>query len=82
MDWRTVARQLADEQISFSNDLRRDLFARYLKDGARSLTEVSTLLRFSTSSAFSRWHRQQFGIAARQVKSQRAGMARGKSTTS
>ena len=82
VDRRTVARRLADEQTSFSalvNELRRDLFARYLKDGARSLTEVSALLGFSASSAFSRWHRQQFGIAARQLKSQRAGMVRGKS---
>jgi AraC-like DNA-binding protein len=79
VDRRTVARRLADEQTSFSalvNDLRRDLFARYLKDCARSLTEVSALLGFSASSAFSRWHRQQFGIAARQLKSNGAGMAR------
>jgi AraC-like DNA-binding protein len=85
VDRRTVARRLADEQTSFSvlvNDLRRELFARYLKDGARSLTEVSTLLGFSASSAFSRWHRQQFGIAARQLKLQQAGMARRKGTAS
>jgi len=79
IDRRTVARRLAEEQTSFSalvNDLRRKLFARYLKDGARSLTEVSALLGFSASSAFSRWHRQQFGIAARQLKSQGAGKVR------
>jgi transcriptional regulator GlxA family with amidase domain len=48
--------------------LRRDLFARYRKDGTRSLTEVSALLGFSAPSAFSRWHRQQFGVAARRLK--------------
>ena len=53
------------------NELRRELFARYLKDGARSLTEVSALLGFSASSAFSRWHRQQFGIAATKSKESR-----------
>ena len=71
VDRRTVARRLAEEQTSFSalvNELRRDLFVRYLKDGARTLTEVSALLGFSASSAFSRWHRQQFGIAARQLE--------------
>ena len=81
VDRRTVARRLAEERTSFSalvNGLRRDLFARYLKDGARSLTEVSALLGFSASSAFSRWHRQQFGIAARELISQRAGMVRAK----
>ena len=85
IDRRTVARRLAEEQTSFSalvNDLRRDLFARYLKDGARSLTDVSALLGFSAPSAFSRWHRQQFGTAARQLKSQQAGMARARSTAS
>jgi AraC-like DNA-binding protein len=78
---RTVARQLADEQTTFSalvNELRRDLFARYLKDGARTLTEVSALLGFSAPSAFSRWHRQQFGIAARELRSERAAMAGGR----
>ncbi len=81
IDRRTVARQLADEQTSFSalvNELRRDLFARYLKDGARTLTEVSALLGFSAPSAFSRWHRQQFGIAARELQRERAARAGGK----
>jgi AraC-like DNA-binding protein len=83
IDRRTVARQLTEERTSFSelvNDLRRELFARYLKDGARSLTEVSALLGFSASSSLSRWHRQQFGVAARQLKS--PGMVRGKVTPS
>lgn len=74
IDRRTVARHLAGEGTSFSalvNELRRDLFARYLEDGARTLTEVSMLLGFSAPSAFSRWHRQQFGIAARQLKPRR-----------
>lgn len=74
---RTVARRLAAEQTSFSDlvdDLRRDLFARYLDDGARTLTEVSALLGFSAPSAFSRWHRQQFGKAARQLRSERAAV--------
>ena len=75
IDRRTVARRLADEQTSFSavvNELRRDLFARYRADGARTLTEVSALLGFSAPSAFSRWHRQQFGIAARQLGSKQS----------
>ena len=68
VDRRTVARRLAEEQTSFSalvNALRRDLFARYAKDGVRTLTEVSALLGFSASSALSRWHRQQFESTAR-----------------
>lgn len=69
MDRRTVARRLAAEGTSFSqllDRLRSDLLARYLNDGARSISEVSALLGFSSPSAFSRWHRVQFGHAARQ----------------
>jgi AraC-like DNA-binding protein len=68
VDRRTVARHLAAEGTSFGalvDELRRDLLARYLKDGARPLSEVAGLLGFSEPSAFSRWHRTQFGVAAR-----------------
>ncbi|MEJ8810598.1 AraC family transcriptional regulator ligand-binding domain-containing protein [Variovorax ureilyticus] len=68
MDRRTLARRLAAEGTTFSavvDNVRRDLLGGYLKDGARPLAEVSDLLGFSAPSAFSRWHRNQFGIAAR-----------------
>ncbi|SEB22032.1 AraC family transcriptional regulator [Variovorax sp. YR216] len=68
MDRRTLARRLAAEGTTFSavvDKVRRDLLGGYLKDGARPLAEVSDLLGFSAPSAFSRWHRNQFGIAAR-----------------
>jgi transcriptional regulator GlxA family with amidase domain len=39
--------------------------SRYLKEGARTLAEISSLIGFSEPSAFSRWHRTQFGVAAR-----------------
>lgn len=76
MDRRTVAKHLAAEGTSFSalvNGLRRDLLSRYLDDGSCSLGEVAALLGFSEPSAFSRWHRQQFGSAARQRKAKPAG---------
>jgi len=68
IDRRTVARRLADEGTSFSalvDELQRDLAARYVAEGARPLAEVAALLGFAAPSAFSRWHRQQFGAAAR-----------------
>ena len=68
IDRRTVARYLAEEGTTFSemvNGLRRDLVARFLHDGGKPLGEVSALLGFSAASAFSRWYRQQFGIAPR-----------------
>lgn len=80
---RTVARQLAAEKTSLGtlvDELRRDLFARYLDDGARTLTKVSALLGPSAPSAFSRWHRQHSGKAVWQLRSERPAMAHGKGT--
>ena len=64
---RTVARRLDAEGASFSallEQVRSELVARYLEDGARPLAEIATLLGFSEPSAFARWHRQRFGVAA------------------
>jgi AraC-like DNA-binding protein len=68
VDRRTVARHLAAEATTFStlvDDVRDELLARYLKESARPLAEVSPLLGFSDPTAFSRWHRTRFGIQAR-----------------
>lgn len=68
VDRRTLARHLAAEGTSFSalvDGVRSELLAGYLGDGARALSEVSDLLGFAAPSAFSRWHRGRFGVAAR-----------------
>ena len=68
VDRRTLARHLAAEGTSFSalvDGVRGELLAAYLGAGARPLSEVSDLLGFAAPSAFSRWHRSQFGTAAR-----------------
>lgn len=65
---RTVSNYLAAEGTTFSrlvDDMRRELLGQYRDDGQRSLSEVAMLLGFSELSAFSRWHRQKFGAAAR-----------------
>lgn len=65
---RTVANHLASEHTTFSavvDAMRRDLLARYLAEGSHSLSQVSALLGFSEPSAFSRWHRQRYGVTAR-----------------
>ena len=72
---RTIARRLLTEGTTFSalvDAVRSDLVTRYLADGARPLAEVSALLGFSAPSAFSRWHRKQFGVPAR-TRSNSAG---------
>lgn len=66
---RTLQRALEDEGEVFSyllNGVRRDLVARYLKNEAHSLTEISAMLGFSHSSAFSRWYAAQFGTSPRE----------------
>ena len=66
VDRRTIHRHLLREGETFSEILdavRRELAARYLADGRRSLAEVSSLLGFSAPSGFTRWHRKQFGAA-------------------
>jgi len=68
IDRRTVARYVAAEGTTFSalvNDVRNELLSRYLEDGARPLAQVAGLLGFSDPSAFSRWHRNRFGVVAR-----------------
>ncbi len=74
-DRRTIARRLESENTTFSelvNAVRQELLARYMEDGARPLEDVSLLLGFSAASAFSRWHRQQFGVTARKRRSERS----------
>lgn len=68
VDRHTVANHLAAEGVTFKflvNTMRCELLAQYLQGRTRSLSEIATLLGFSELSAFSRWHRQQFGYAAR-----------------
>ena len=67
---RTMSSYLAAEGTTFSqlvDNTRMDLLAQYRDEGQRALSEVAMLLGFSELSAFSRWHRQKFGVAARSM---------------
>lgn len=66
VDRRTVHRWLAQEGTTYSdivNDTRESLATRYIANRARPLSEVATLLGFSSLSAFSRWFGMQFGCS-------------------
>ena len=68
IDRRTINRYLSAEGKTFNklvNDVRSELLKRYLESDSKPLSEVSALLGFSDASAFSRWHRNRFGVAAR-----------------
>ena len=67
IDRRTVHRRLAREGETFTSivdDVRRELATRYIREGARSLAEISGLLGFAAQSGFSRWYRRTFGRPA------------------
>lgn len=63
---RTVQRHLAQGGESYSSILdavRSELVTRYVESRDRPLSEVATLLGFSSSSAFSRWFGSRFGCS-------------------
>jgi len=69
-DRRTITRRLTLENTGFHqlmNEHRRRIVGQYLLEKSRPLAQVSTLLGFSSPSAFSRWYRDQFGLRARDV---------------
>jgi AraC-like DNA-binding protein len=81
VDRRTVHRRLAQEKTTYSDVLdaaRADLVLRYIDNATRPLSEVATLLGFSSLSAFSRWFCGRFGCS---VTARRMGKAEAKTTT-
>ncbi|MFE0515363.1 AraC family transcriptional regulator ligand-binding domain-containing protein [Streptomyces sp. NPDC058964] len=74
VDRRTVHRHLARSGETFSSLLsstRAALAEQFVANPSRSLTEVGTLLGFSSLSAFSRWFREQFGCGPREWRKAR-----------
>ena len=72
---RTLQRQLNEAKTSFSellDDVRRDLAVRYMNSPAHTLTQISAMLGFSHSSAFSRWYGAQFGTSPARDRRTRA----------
>ncbi len=73
VDRRTVHRHLARNGESFSTiveTVRAELIMRYVGSRDRPLSQVATLLGFSSSSAFSRWFRSRFGCSVSQWRRQ------------
>ncbi|AGS67190.1 AraC family transcriptional regulator [Streptomyces collinus] len=78
VDRRTVHRHLARSGQTFSSLLqstRSALAEQFVPNPSRSLTEVSTLLGFSSLSAFSRWFHEHYGVGPREWRRSGGGGA-------
>ncbi|MFF2774238.1 AraC family transcriptional regulator [Streptomyces sp. NPDC058052] len=78
VDRRTVHRHLARSGETFSSLLdatRTGLAEQFVANPSRTLTEVATLLGFSSLSAFSRWFHEHFGTGPREWRRARSGAA-------
>ena len=78
MDRRTLHRHLCPLGETFSSiidEVRSDLAVRYLEERRRPLSEVSFLLGFSASRAFTRWFRGRFGCSPTSWRSDRHNRA-------
>lgn len=63
---RTLQRQLAATGDNFQalvNEVRREQAMHYLEGRAHSMTQITELLGFAETSAFSRWFSQQFNVS-------------------
>ncbi|WP_454736025.1 AraC family transcriptional regulator [Cupriavidus necator] len=74
VDRRTVHHHLEQYGENYSrvvNAVRVDLATRYIENRERPLSEVATLLGFSSLSAFSRWFSGNFGCSVSQWRARR-----------
>jgi AraC-like DNA-binding protein len=80
VDRRTVHRHLSTDGDTFSSvvdKVRAELATSYLENSNRSVTDVADLLGFSAISAFSRWHRRQFGCTVTERRQRSQGSRQG-----
>lgn len=73
MSTRTLQRQLEQMGENFQslvNDVRREQATNYLEGKVHSITQITQLLGFAETSAFSRWFSQQFKVPPSRWKSQ------------
>jgi len=71
MSPRTLARQLAEEDTSFTGlltEIRRDLAKRYLKDESLTISQIAWLLGFQDLGSFSHAYKRWFGTAPRESR--------------
>ncbi|MFJ4292975.1 AraC family transcriptional regulator [Cupriavidus sp. NPDC089707] len=75
VDRRTIHRRLARDQTSYTeilNQARAGLVVGYIENPDRPLSEVATLLGFTSLSTFSRWFSGEFGCSVSKWRSRQA----------
>ena len=75
VDKRTLHRRLTARGQKFTrivDEVRRELANKHLREGVRSLTEISEILGFSSLSAFSRWRRDRQELGENAVPGDRS----------
>lgn len=78
VDRRTVHRHLEQEGTTYLEivaEARASLVQRYIENPERRLSEVATLLGFSSLSAFSRWFADRFGCSVTRWRAGGGGKA-------
>lgn len=78
VDRRTVSRQLARENQSFSSiidSVRQDMSVRHVLESDLSIADIAPLLGFGSASALVTWYRRHFGLSPMQHRRQRASEA-------
>jgi len=74
MSERSLQRKLAEDGTSYQkllDETRRELGEAYVREGSRSITEISYLLGFSDPANFTRAFRRWMGVAPRGLKKKR-----------
>lgn len=73
VDRRTVHQRLSAQGLNYTqilNEVRREWVERYSDNRDRPLSELAEILGFSSLSAFSRWHKDQYGSSMSRKRSE------------
>jgi AraC-like DNA-binding protein len=71
MTVRTLQRRLDEEGDSFSailNRARMQLATQFLANRRMRITDIADMLGYSSIGAFTRWHKETYGLSPREAR--------------